>query len=41
MSPLPISIVPTQNIDDIYIDILYCGALWPTHIFYYRLQSSQ
>jgi len=21
-------------------DILYCSAVWPTHIFYYRPQSS-
>ena len=36
-----ISIFLTQNIGDIDIDILYCSALWPTHVFHYRQQSSQ
>jgi len=46
MSPLPISIqcryLWNQNRRYRYIvDIFYCGAFWPSRIFYYRPQSSQ
>jgi len=41
ISPVPISIFLIQNIGNIVYDILYCRALWPTHIFHYCVQSSQ
>ena len=37
--PLLISISVTQNIGN--IDIIYCSAFWPIHIFHYAPQRSQ